>query len=510
MKMQTIVFVILFLSSSVLFSQQFIRVGSESNIETTPEFGILLAGGAQDNNDGMRWLAQRANGGDVVVLRASGGGGYNNYILTQLGEEINSVTTIIIESNAQANDSEVCEAVDQADMIFIAGGNQWNYYNHWKGTCLQVALNRHVNEKAAPIGGTSAGLAVLGEVVFTAESGSVWSQEALGNPFHFRVKLSNEFLQVPFMENMVTDSHYDRIYGDDNNRHGRHTAFLARMINDWQMNARGIGVDEYTAVAVDQHGIARVFGNPSYQDNAWFLLANAIPETVEQGQPLHWYNEQNALSVHRVRGNFQGSNTFDLNNWQEGEGGEWFRWFVDEGTLLQEPAGYTNLTFNIIRSDNSQPVDGVNIHVGGLRNLKTNTDGEALFANALPDNSLSVNFTREGFQDLQQDITINETNDTITIAMIPLSVSAETLEKPFHVRVFPNPVSDYLWIEPAQNTMIGRYILYDLSGRMLLQGDHQHHGSLQLNLYGISKGVYLLELNDTENRKHTIKVVKTD
>ena len=63
-----------------LFSQQFFRTGSTDDVETEPLFGIYLAGGASDNNQGMAWLAARANGGDVVVLRASGSDGYNNYI----------------------------------------------------------------------------------------------------------------------------------------------------------------------------------------------------------------------------------------------------------------------------------------------------------------------------------------------------------------------------------------------------------------------------------------------
>lgn len=325
-------------------SQTFYRTGSDQNIETEPTFGILLAGGATDNNDGMAWLAERANGGDVVVLRASGSDGYNNYIYSGLGVEVNSVTSIVIQSQEQANNPEVCAAVENAEMIFIAGGNQWNYYSHWMGTCLQTAINAHVNEKSAPIGGTSAGLAVLGEVAFIAGNGSVWSQEALSNPYHFRVTLANDFLDVPFMQEIVTDSHYDNIYGDGNNRHGRHFAFMARMITDWNMDARGIGVDEYTAVAVDENGLARVFGHPSYDDYAYFLKTNYEPEVCEEGQPLTWYHDKKAVSVYKLKGDFSGSGIFDLTTWQDGEGVDWFYWYAQNGNL-----GYAaEVTFEII------------------------------------------------------------------------------------------------------------------------------------------------------------------
>ena len=350
------------------FSQTFYRTGSDEDIETEPTFGILLAGGASDNNDGMAWLAERANGGDVVVLRASGGDDYNNYIYSGLGVQVNSVTTILIQNLEQANNPEVCEAIENAELVFIAGGNQWNYYSHWKGTCLQNALHAHVNEKSAPIGGTSAGLAVLGEVVFTAQNGSVWSSEAMGDPYHFRVTLSDEFLEIPFLENLVTDSHYDYIYNDGNNRHGRHFAFLARMVTDWDMNAKGIGVDEFTAVAVDENGTARVFGNPSFDDYAYFLKANHEPEVCENGQPLTWYQNKKAVSVYKLKGDVSASGTFDLTTWQDGEGGDWFYWYAQNGNL-----GYAaEVIFEII-GDNQGTLaaesDGMEITSGDALSL---------------------------------------------------------------------------------------------------------------------------------------------
>ena len=42
---------------------------------------------------------------------------------------------------------------------------------------------------------------------------------------------------------------------------GRLMTFLARIVNDgWAAQARGIGVDESTTVAVDERGRAEVFG----------------------------------------------------------------------------------------------------------------------------------------------------------------------------------------------------------------------------------------------------------
>lgn len=489
------------------FTQQFIRVGAEENLHVQPQFGILLAGGNQDNDNGMLWLAQRANGGDVVVLRASGGDLYNSYILSELGAEINSVTTIIITSKEQANNPEVCQAVDQAEMVFIAGGNQWNYYNHWKGTCLQQALNRHVSEKSAPIGGTSAGLAILGEVLFTAQNGLLWTEEALSDPFHSRVRLSKDFLHIPFLENVVTDSHYNAIYDDNNNRHGRHTAFLARMINDWQMPAKGIGVNEYTAVAIDEQGIARIFGHPSYHDYAWFLLANSVPETVEQGQALHWVNNENALSVYRVRGNSQGSNSFDLNNWQTGQGGEWFRWYVENGELIQQPAGYTQVMFNVSNSNTQQPLTDAIIRMSGLRSLKTNTQGEALFANALLQKPINLTVIKSGYHPVQLQITPTEDYQIVEVGLEPVSSSYETVTLSNHHTIYPNPASKIFWVKPAEGSVISVYSLYDLSGREILRGIHQQKGGFTIDISSLNQGVYILKLTDQNNQSMPMRVV---
>jgi hypothetical protein len=56
--------------------------------------GLLLAGGGGDVDEAFRWFATRADGGDVVVLRASGSDGYNDYLHREIGG-FNSVESIV-------------------------------------------------------------------------------------------------------------------------------------------------------------------------------------------------------------------------------------------------------------------------------------------------------------------------------------------------------------------------------------------------------------------------------
>lgn len=325
-------FLLFCLIISSLCGQTFYYTGNTEDVVTEPSFGVLLAGGGGDNDDGMNWLLEKANGGDVLVLRASGSDGYNDYLYSGLGVEVNSVTTIKIVGTEQADTDTVCNAIANAEVIFMAGGDQWYYYSEWKNTCVQEKIQEHI-ENNKPIGGTSAGLAVLGEVVYTAENGSVTSEEALLNPFDNNITLENDFLNVPFLENTVTDSHYAQ-----RDREGRHMTFLARMRHDLGVPARGIGINEYTAVALDENGVARVFGDPDYDDYAYFLFSNADPETIESSAPLHWVNGQQAVSVYALKGDFEATNFIDLSDPTVFQGGDWEFWWVDNGVLNSAPA----------------------------------------------------------------------------------------------------------------------------------------------------------------------------
>ena len=98
--------------------------GNTTNIMTTPEFGVCLMGGATENDNAMRWLLQKANGGDIVVLRSSGSDGYNDYLYSELGETVNSVETLVITSVEGATNPYVLDKVANAELIWFAGGDQ--------------------------------------------------------------------------------------------------------------------------------------------------------------------------------------------------------------------------------------------------------------------------------------------------------------------------------------------------------------------------------------------------
>jgi cyanophycinase-like exopeptidase len=343
--------------------------GNPTNITTTPQFGVCLMGGATENDNAMIWLLNKANGGDVVVLRSSGSSGYNNYLYSDLGVTVNSVETLVITSVAGATNPYVLDKVANAEMIWIAGGDQWNYISFFKDNAMETLLNNHVNVKNAPIGGTSAGMAILGGRYFSAQNGSVTSAQAMVNPYATNVTLggysgttvpTTDFLNVPFLGNVITDTHYD-----NPDRRGRHATFIGRYRADYGTTVNGIACNEYVAVCIGSNGIAHVYGDyPNYQEFAYFIQPNCNPANGNPycvpNQPFSWSFGGEAYKVYKVPGTMSGSNTFDLNSWQFpiASGGSWENWSITNGIFAAVSGTPPNCVLSNLENSN----DAINIY----------------------------------------------------------------------------------------------------------------------------------------------------
>ena len=321
---------------------------AEDAITENHQPGIVLAGGGGDNSNAMTWFLNRADGGDVVVIRASGNDGYNNYLYSSLGLSVNSVETILINSVEAAQHPYVEQQIRNAEALFIAGGDQYDYYQYWKDTPVMDAINYLINEKGVVVGGTSAGMAILGKVYYTPSGSSAQSPTVLNNPYHSSLNIigRDDFIDVSILENTITDTHFDQ-----RDRSGRLFTFMSRMVKDWDIEAKGIAANEFTAVCIDIDGKAYVYGNPSYDDYAYFLKSQGCaPEICTTGQPLTWNCNNQAIKVYKILGRPTNPNYFDLSTWDEGAGGEWEYWWAEGGTLHKSPLSSAAIsTINSIR-----------------------------------------------------------------------------------------------------------------------------------------------------------------
>jgi cyanophycinase len=304
---------------------RYIRIGNPKDVRTIPAFGIALVGGGSDLDEAFRWLCNKGRGGDFLVLRAAGDDDYNTYVDGLC--KLNSIATLIIPSVEAAKDPKVADIIRNAEVIFIAGGDQSRYVNVWRGTPVEDALNAHIAADR-PIGGTSAGLAVLGEFVYAAlgdapDDADLASADVLPNPYHARVTLVRDFLKTPGLQNVITDTHFTK-----RDRMGRSLVFLARIMQDgWSKSPREVAVDEKSAVLVDGNGKARVIGAGR---GAYFIHPTQAPAVCSRNRPLTMSN----ISVYHA-----GSGAhFDLRAWH-GEGGNAYSLSVERGVIHSTQPG---------------------------------------------------------------------------------------------------------------------------------------------------------------------------
>lgn len=293
---------------------KYMRAGNPADKIVQPFAGFSLQGGG-DNDDAFRYLCSKANGGDILVLRASGGDDYNSYI-QGLCPTANSVATLIIPSREAASDPIVAEALRHAECIFFSGGDQAKYIRNWKDSPVQEEVNRAI-ARGVPIGGTSAGLAVLGEFAFSALNDTTTSQITLSNPYDKTVTIDRGFLSISLLRNTITDTHFVK-----RDRLGRLLVFMARILKENPgVTLHAIAVDEEGALAVEPDGTARVLGNKK----AYMFTAQAQPTQCTAGKPLSF----GPVSVYRL----QSSSAFNLKSWS-GSNGSAYELRVEAGKVL--------------------------------------------------------------------------------------------------------------------------------------------------------------------------------
>lgn len=337
---------------------------------------LVIMGGGPDVDVAFQWLIERAgikpgSGGRFVIIRATGTEAYNPYIYysdasgdtstlpptTQDGWVggaylgLSSVETLVIPSVTAANHPEVNRLVARADAVFIAGGDQSDYLTSWKNTALDTTL-RGLLARKVPIGGTSAGLTVLGQFDFAALNGTVTSAQALANPFNKYMTIdpapltlsstgstpAGGFLTPHPLFNTILDAHVD-----ERDRMGRLVTFVARLIAPHNgagcsggimlpakaqklsgapggdIVARGIGVGVEAALLVSGDGqkgrpiTARLVTNPTTTSAsaAYFVLQQDYTGQCAPKKSLSGVT----ASVHKVD---RSAPDFNLSSWSGG------------------------------------------------------------------------------------------------------------------------------------------------------------------------------------------------
>ncbi len=301
-------------------SYQYYLTGNPADVTTGTRGLVVLQGGGDDVDANYARMGEFAGGGDFVVLRASGGDDYNDYIHALCG--CDSVETVVFAGREAAFDPFVVEKIRYAEAVFIAGGDQSNYVRFWKDTPVEDAIH-FVAAKPAPVGGTSAGMAILGEFAYSAMTPtSLSSEAALSNPYHPDLTLERQFLRVAGMENILTDQHLI-----ERDRIGRTLAMLARLVGDgWTAEGHAIASDRETSLHLDpSNGTAAVFATADHETPyVYFLRLSDDAAVCRPDTPLTMHG----VAVYRL----SPGGTFNVRTWT-GSGGLAYSLEVNDGKL---------------------------------------------------------------------------------------------------------------------------------------------------------------------------------
>jgi cyanophycinase len=206
---------------------------------------VVMGGSTEVDAAGARFAAA-ANGGDVLVLRATGStSSYTSWFSGELAIDPppRAVATIRTDDVAAGADDAVLCRVARADAIWFAGGDQTDYLVGWPAE-LHESLARAVARGVA-LGGTSAGSMSLSSSTFDAREGSLTSEEALLDPSSSALSITPSPFATAVLAGFLVDTHFTQ-----RERLGRLIAFSARAAANGEP-VTGIGIDEETSLTID-------------------------------------------------------------------------------------------------------------------------------------------------------------------------------------------------------------------------------------------------------------------
>jgi cyanophycinase len=257
------------------------------SIAATAQGKLVLVGGGGETEGGWsnapyQWAVSHSENKKVAVISYSTEDNWIPNYFKSLGAV--AADNIKIDSRTLADQQTTYDLLMQYDVFFFKGGDQSNYYNFYKDTKTEQAIVDKFNTGGV-MSGTSAGMAILSGVIFTAQNGSVYPDDALVNINDNDITLANDFL--PFLPGIIVDTHFTE--------RGRGVRLLAFMTN-WFIHHNemltGIGVDDRTALCIDENNLAIVYGTGAvsiYQAESFSVYQNnkMVSDNVQASQLLH-------------------------------------------------------------------------------------------------------------------------------------------------------------------------------------------------------------------------------
>lgn len=208
---------------------------------------LIIIGGREDKNEQLeilRSVAEHVGDGRLCIVSVASSVGdelWADYsrIFKQLG--VKKLSHLDVVHRTEAVDQKAYKAVKDADAVFFTGGDQLKITSELGGTIIAERI-MEIFRNGGVIAGTSAGASVMGDIMMV--SGDSDKTFRIGSGLNMAPGLG-------FARRLLIDQHFA-----ERGRIGRLLAAVAH-------NPRylGIGIDEDTAIVMDESKCFRVIGS---------------------------------------------------------------------------------------------------------------------------------------------------------------------------------------------------------------------------------------------------------
>lgn len=233
---------------SILF---FLLAGSQASAQGK----LMLVGGGGESENGWSnepyaWAINQSQNKKVAVISYTDEDNWIPDYFKSLGAV--AADNIKLDSRTVSDLQATYDLLMQYDVFFFKGGDQSFYYNYFNGTKTEQAIVDKFNAGGV-MSGTSAGMAILSNVIYSGQGGSLYPDDVLQNFKDPDITLRDDFL--PFLPGFIVDTHFT-----ERGRGARLLGFLANWYLTTEEMFTGIGVDDRTALCIDANNIGHVFG----------------------------------------------------------------------------------------------------------------------------------------------------------------------------------------------------------------------------------------------------------
>jgi len=212
---------------------------------------LLVIGGAEDKYNERRILRKfleltGKDGGETQVLIVPVASDFPEFaadVYVQAFRRLGIAQPRVLRATSRQDvfDADADALFDGVDGVFITGGDQMRLVSLLGGTKFAQKLRSKVAETNVVLAGTSAGAAGM-------STSMIVRGDATPHPHKNSVRLSPG---LGFLKNIIIDQHFTE--------RGR----ISRLITAVSYNPYnlGIGIDENTAIILDNEGVLEVFGS---------------------------------------------------------------------------------------------------------------------------------------------------------------------------------------------------------------------------------------------------------